>query len=211
MYRAFVKRPLDLLFAAILLALLAIPLALVALWIKFDSPGPIFFRHKRAGKNLVPFTVYKFRTMVTHAPANAPTNELRNANTYITRSGRILRKLSIDELPQLINVLKGEMSLVGPRPVVLSETELFKAREKYGANACVPGITGWAQVNGRDELRIEKKAEMDGEYFKNLGLVMDLKCILKTVWAVLLVKGHREGHQQQIDNTYSVSPVGEAE
>lgn len=132
--------------------------------------------------------------MKATAPKSIPTNDFRDANMYITRSGKILRKLSIDEMPQLLNVLRGEMSIVGPRPLVLTEAQLFKEREKYGANALRPGITGWAQVNGRDELRLKKKAKMDGEYSKNFGFAMDVKCVALTAWAVLSVKGHKEGH-----------------
>lgn len=151
------------------------------------------FKHKRFGQNKQPFTIYKFRTMKTSAPKNIPTNSLVNAEDHITRFGRIMRKLSLDEIPQLINVIRGEMSIVGPRPVILRETDLIALRQKYKANSCKPGITGWAQVNGRDELRIAEKAKMDGEYARNLGPRMDLKCLLMTIHAVIAVKGHREG------------------
>jgi len=204
MYRKFVKRMLDILFASTFVALLFLPLALLGIWIKLDSHGPILFKQKRAGKDLVPFTVYKFRSMTTDAPKNSPTNSLSNASTYITRSGKILRKLSLDELPQLLNVLKGEMSIVGPRPVVLNETDLLSRREKYRANSCKPGITGWAQVNGRDELRVHQKAKMDGEYVKHFGAFMDAKCLFMTIWAVLSVSGHKEGHEVQ--DTYEEVP-----
>src|SRR5688572_14914886 len=206
-YQVFVKRLLDVTFAFVLLILMLVPFALIALWIKLDSKGPVLFKHKRAGRHLVPFTVYKFRTMTVEAPKHSPTNSLKNAHTYITRPGKILRKLSLDELPQLFNVLKNDMSIVGPRPVLLNEKRLFAERDKYGVNAFKPGITGWAQVNGRDEVRIKQKAKMDGEYVKNISFMMDAKCLLKTVFAVLLVHGHKEGHEledelwREVDDT----------
>lgn len=195
MYRNYLKRILDFISAVLLLVILCVPFIVIAVWVKLDSRGPVFFKHKRAGKNLEPFTVYKFRTMRTNAPKNMPTNRLRDSDRYITRSGRVMRKLSLDELPQLFNVILGDMSIVGPRPVVLQEKDLFAAREGYGANACTPGITGWAQVNGRDEVRTAEKARMDGEYANNFGFVMDVRCLLMTMSAVLSVKGHREGHE----------------
>lgn len=131
--------------------------------------------------------------MKTTAPSEMPTNNLLNAEDHITRFGKIMRKLSLDEIPQLINVLRGEMSIVGPRPVILKEIDLISLRQKYKANSCKPGITGWAQVNGRDELRITEKAKMDGEYARNRGPWMDLKCVFLTIYAVASVKGHREG------------------
>jgi len=194
-YRQFVKRLLDVVFASILLVFLLVPFACIALWIKLDSKGPVLFKHKRAGRNLVPFTVYKFRTMTPDAPKSSPTNSLKDAHAYITRAGRIMRKLSLDELPQLFNVLKNDMSIVGPRPVLLNEKRLLAERDKYGVNACKPGITGWAQVNGRDEVRIKQKAKMDGEYVSNISSFMDAKCLFMTVWAVLSVDGHKEGHE----------------
>jgi O-antigen biosynthesis protein WbqP len=195
MYRKYIKRLLDFTFASILIVFLIIPFAIIAIWIKLDSRGPIFFKQKRAGKNLVPFVAYKFRSMTVDAPKDCPTNNLKDAKSYITRSGRIMRKLSIDELPQLLNVIRGDMSIVGPRPVVLNETDLFAEREKYNANSCRPGITGWAQVNGRDELRVVQKAKMDGEYVSNISLAMDTKCILMTIGAVLSLNGNKDGHE----------------
>ena len=195
MYQKYIKRTLDILLSPVLILILSPLFLLVAVIIKLDSKGPVFFTHKRAGKNLVPFTVYKFRTMNSNTPKNIPTNSFRDANSYITNPGRIMRKLSIDELPQSFNVLKGEMSIVGPRPVVLNETDLLSEREKYKANACRPGITGWAQVNGRDELVTSVKAKMDGDYVKSLGILMDLRCIFMTVFAVLSIKGNKDGHE----------------
>lgn len=211
MYCLFFKRLLDIVLSLTALIALLGPLTLVAIFIKLDSRGPVFFRQTRAGKNLVPFRVYKFRTMKTSAPKNSPTNSFKDANMYITRVGKVLRKLSIDELPQLLNVLRGEMSIVGPRPVIVTETNLLRAREKYNANVLVPGITGWAQVNGRDELSVSKKAKMDGEYAQSIGIMMDIKCLLMTIWAVLAVKGHKEGHQVEDEFDLVQVTLSEAE
>ena len=191
-----IKRIGDLIIASLAIVFLLPLFVVTAIIIRLESRGPALFRQKRYGKNKQPFTVYKFRTMSAKAPNNIPTNDFHDAHAYITRVGWIIRKLSIDELPQLINVLQGHMSLVGPRPVVLSETSLINERDKYGANAVKPGITGWAQVNGRDELDVILKAEMDGHYVANYGLITDLKCILKTATAILFARGHAEGHEQ---------------
>lgn len=191
-----IKRIADLIAASLAIVFLLPLLVITAIIIRLESPGPALFRQKRYGKDKQPFTVYKFRSMSTQAPRNMPTNDFHDARTYITRVGRIIRKLSIDELPQLINVIQGHMSIVGPRPVVLTEISLINERDKYGANAVKPGITGWAQVNGRDELDDILKAEMDGHYVANYGLVTDVKCILKTATAILFARGHAEGHEQ---------------
>lgn len=193
MYAKLVKPSLDRVVAATLLAILAVPLLLIAIWIKLDSHGPVIFKQPRFGKNKVTFMVYKFRTMATDTP-QVSTNTFKNAHAYITRSGKILRKLSIDELPQILNVLKGEMSLVGPRPVILSESRLIEMREEHNANSVRPGITGWAQVNGRDELDDIIKAQMDGYYVANFGFTTDIKILLKTVWVIISAAGHQEGH-----------------
>lgn len=195
MYIRYGKRTLDIVGATIILVATLPAMMLVALLIRIESPGPALFRQKRYGKDKQPFNVYKFRTMSTQAPRNMPTNDFHDAHTYITRVGRIIRKLSIDELPQLINVLQGHMSLVGPRPVVLTEISLINERDKYGANSVKPGITGWAQVNGRDELDDIAKAEMDGYYVDNFGFKMDAECVLKTIWVILSIAGHVEGHE----------------
>jgi O-antigen biosynthesis protein WbqP len=192
----YIKRIGDLIIASLAIVFLLPLFVVTAIIIRLESPGPALFRQKRYGKDKQPFTVYKFRSMSTQAPNNMPTNDFHDARTYITRVGRIIRKLSIDELPQLINVLQGHMSLVGPRPVVLTEISLINERDKYGANAVKPGITGWAQVNGRDELDDILKAEMDWHYVANYGLVTDVKCILKTATAILFARGHAEGHEQ---------------
>lgn len=189
----YAKRAGDICIATISLFLLSATLVVVAILIKVDSKGPVFFRQQRYGKNKQPFIIYKFRTMTTEAPQNCATNDLANATNYITRVGKVMRKLSIDELPQFFNVLKGEMSLVGPRPVILAEADLIAERDKYGANLCTPGITGWAQANGRDEVDIYEKARMDGEYAENQGFTMDMRCLLRTVETIVFGKGYQEG------------------
>lgn len=195
MYQQFGKRTLDIVIAVVALVIFFIPMAMAAVWVKVDSRGPVLFKQLRSGKNRVPFQVYKFRTMSTDAPSDSPTSDLKDAKNFITRSGKIMRKLSIDELPQLINVLKQDMSIVGPRPVVLKEINLLELREPLGANTVKPGITGWAQVNGRDELNDIIKARMDGEYVANFGFKTDIKCLTYTFAAVLSLKGHKEGHE----------------
>ena len=192
MYKTFIKRIMDIFIAIAGIVVLFIPAIVIALLIKLDSEGPIFFKHNRYGKDKKIFTIYKFRSMHIDAPKYCATNDLKNYKHHITKLGKFLRLSSIDELPQLINVLKGEMSIVGPRPVITNETELISEREKYGANSCKPGITGWAQVNGRDELRIKEKAKMDGEYAKKLSFITDLKCVILTFKVILLAKGHKE-------------------
>ena len=194
-YVRYIKRTLDVTTASVLVIILAIPFVFIAIWIKLDSRGPVLFNQKRAGRNLRPFMVYKFRTMTTNAPQNRPTNSFGNAGAYITRAGKIMRKLSIDELPQIFNVIKNDMSIVGPRPVILMETDLLRERQQYGANACKPGITGWAQVNGRDELVTSVKAKMDGEYANKVSFAMDAKCLKMTIGAVLSIKGNKDGHE----------------
>lgn len=191
-----IKRTGDLIIASLAIVFLLPLLVITYVLIKLESPGPALFRQKRYGKDKKIFTVYKFRSMRTSAPRNIPTNDFHDAHAYITRVGRIIRKLSIDELPQLINVLQGHMSLVGPRPVVLTETSLIDERDKHGANAVKPGITGWAQINGRDILDNASKAKMDGYYANHMSLVYDIRCMIMTIWVMLSLYGHVEGHEQ---------------
>lgn len=195
MYAKFGKRIVDVIGATILLVVAIIPMLLIAVIIKIDSRGSALLRQKRYGKDKKPFVIYKFRTMVASAPRSMPTNSFREASHYITRVGKILRKLSFDELPQLINVIRGDMSLIGPRPVILVEKRLIKLRDQRGANAIRPGITGWAQANGRDVLDDISKAEMDGYYVEHLSLLTDVKCIIKTILVVISVAGNKEGHE----------------
>lgn len=192
MYK-YVKRIFDIVFSLVGLILLSPIFLVVAIWIKLESAGPIVIKQQRYGKNKKPFACLKFRTMYEDTPPNSPTNDLKNAHKYITPSGRFLRRSGLDELLQLINVLRGEMSLIGPRPVILAEKNLIAKRDNYNANAVKPGIGGWAQSNGRDELDDETKARLDGEYVQNLGIRMDISCIWRTFIAVFTSDGFREG------------------
>lgn len=198
MYREYGKRIEDVSIALAALVILGLPMLLVAAAIRLTSKGPALFRQKRFGKDKQLFTVYKFRTMSTKAPKNMPTNSFTNADSYITPLGGVLRKLSIDELPQLLNVIKGDMSIVGPRPVIKTEKKLISLRQKYHANSVKPGITGWAQVNGRDDLDDQRKAEMDGEYVQRLSFLTDVKIMIKTIGAVLMMSGHTEGNERTV-------------
>ena len=198
MYREYGKRIEDVSIALAALVILGLPMLLVAAAIRLTSKGPALFRQKRFGKDKQLFTVDKFRTMSTKAPKNMPTNSFTNADSYITPLGGVLRKLSIDELPQLLNVIKGEMSIVGPRPVIKTEKKLISLRQKYHANSVKPGITGWAQVNGRDDLDDQRKAEMDGEYVQRLSFLTDVKIMIKTIGAVLMMSGHTEGNERAV-------------
>ncbi len=197
MYQKFLKRFLDVLFSGLMLIVLLPVLALVALLIKLDSKGPVIFKQKRVGKDKKHFHIYKFRTMRTDTPSDVPTNDLRGANSYITKLGGFLRKTSLDELPQLVNILKGEMSFIGPRPALWNQYELIRLRDECGANDVLPGLSGWAQVNGRDLLGLEeeKKARYDGEYARNISLGFDLKCLALTVVNVLGMRGVADGDE----------------
>ncbi|MCL2456283.1 MAG: sugar transferase [Defluviitaleaceae bacterium] len=187
------KRAFDL-FAVLASSPFWIPLMLIlAAIVKISSPGPVFFLQKRYGKNLKFFMIYKFRTMYTDAPKDVPTHLLQNPHALITPAGRFLRKFSLDELPQLINILKGELSLVGPRPALWNQDDLIAEREKYGANAIPVGLTGLAQISGRDEIPIEKKAALDGEYAKKISFWLDLKIIFLTVFYAISGRGVKEG------------------
>lgn len=161
--------------------------------IKLESRGPVFFKQKRVGLKKSHFNILKFRTMYTETPQDTPTHLLADPDVYITRVGRILRKTSLDELPQLINILKGEMSFVGPRPALWNQYDLIDERDKYGANDTLPGLTGWAQINGRDELPIEIKAKLDGHYIKKMGFFIDVHCFVSTIFKVLKSDGVVEG------------------
>ena len=164
-----------------------------ALIIKFEDSGAIFFKQRRVGIHKKIFSMYKFRSMKTSTPHDTPTHLLNDPEQYLLRCGKWMRKYSIDELPQLINILKGDMSIVGPRPALYNQDDLIAERDKYGANDIKPGLTGWAQVNGRDELAIDVKAKFDGEYVKKMSFIFDLKCILKTIGGVIHHRGVIEG------------------
>lgn len=193
-YRDFFKRGFDIFFSLIAIIILAIPMMIIALWIKIDSPHEkVLFKQERIGINNVPFTILKFRSMRDDAPHQMATENFENPEMYITRVGKILRKTSMDELPQLLNVLKGDMSIVGPRPLIPKEKYVLKLRDKYGANKILPGITGLAQVHGRDQVTDENKASYDGKYALNVSLLLDASIILKTVSDVIRSRGIYEG------------------
>lgn len=181
------------------LLVLSVPMLITALAIKIDSPGPVLFRQKRIGVHKTEFTILKFRSMPVSAPKDTPTHQLQNTETLLSPFQKFIRKSSIDELPQLFCILSGKMSVIGPRPALWNQYDLIAERDRYGANDVKPGLTGWAQINGRDELEIEVKARLDGEYTSELnrgncrGLLMDLKCFLGTVKSVLTSDGVVEG------------------
>lgn len=191
------KRACDFLISLFAIIVLSPVLAVVAVVVRTTSPGPAIFRQVRAGINGTEFTIYKFRTMYTSAPKNVATHQLSGAQSFITPVGKFLRKSSLDELPQLFNILKGDMALVGPRPALPTQYDLLAEREKYGANSVRPGLTGWAQINGRDELPIDVKARLDGEYIERMSIAFDLKCLIGTVGAVFSASGVQEGKQDR--------------
>ena len=196
-YRDFFKRGFDIFFSLIAIIILAIPMMIIALWIKIDSPHEkVLFKQERIGINNVPFTILKFRSMRDDAPHQMATENFENPEVYITRVGKILRKTSMDELPQLLNVLKGDMSIVGPRPLIPKEKYVLKLRDEYGANKILPGITGLAQVHGRDQVTDENKASYDGKYALNVSLLLDVSIIMKTVSDVVRSRGIREGKKK---------------
>ena len=202
MYQHFVKRFLDIVISSIAAILLALPMLIIAIVIKIDDPGPVLFKQRRVGQKkngkITYFMIWKFRSMKMCTP-DLPTHLLENPEQYITRVGKFIRKTSLDELPQIYQVLLGKLSCVGPRPALWSQDDLVAEREKYGANDVKPGITGWAQINGRDELEIPEKAKLDGEYTEALkagefkGFAMDVKCFLGTIKSVLKSEGVVEG------------------
>lgn len=203
------KRVIDFILAFISLIVLSPVFIIISLIIKFTSDGPVFFKQRRIGKNKKEFYILKFRTMRTDTPKDMPTHLLENPEAYITKIGKFLRRTSLDELPQLINILKGEMSFIGPRPALWNQYDLISERDKYGANDLYPGLTGWAQINGRDELPIDVKAKLDGEYVQKLGLFMDVKCFLLTILCVLKKDGIVEGGtgklSEQVTNKESIT------
>ena len=187
------KRTLDLILSFGACLVLSPALLLLCIAIKMDSRGPVLFKQKRVGIHKTYFPIYKFRTMRINTPKDMPTHLLANPDQYITKVGHFLRKSSLDELPQLFNILKGDMSFVGPRPALWNQDDLVAERDKYGANDVLPGLTGWAQINGRDELEIPVKAKLDGEYVKRMSFAFDLRCFLGTFVSVLKADGVYEG------------------
>ena len=188
-----VKRGIDFILASIGMIVLSPVFLILIIAIKIDSRGPVFFKQKRVGIHKSYFNILKFRTMKTDTPKDMPTHMLSNPEQYITKVGRFLRKTSLDELPQIINILKGEMSIIGPRPALWNQYDLLEERDKYEANDVMPGLTGWAQINGRDELEIEEKARLDGEYVQKISFVFDVKCFFGTFFSVLRSDGVVEG------------------
>ena len=206
MYRNYIKRLLDLLLSAAAAIVLALPMAALAVWIKIDSPGPVFFRQRRVGAHKTHFNILKFRTMRGDTPHDVPTHLLKNADSYITKSGAFLRRTSLDELPQIYNILAGEMSIIGPRPALYNQYDLIEARDAVHANDIRPGLTGLAQVNGRDELPIDVKAKYDGEYAADITFRKDLAIFFRSITYVFQRRGVVEGgagamEQQQRDET----------
>ena len=199
MYRKFGKRLLDILLSACGIAVLWPVYLIVAIAIKIDDPGPVFFKQKRVGIHKTHFQILKFRTMKMETPKDTPTHLLENPQQYITRVGRVLRKTSLDELPQIFQILTGKMSVIGPRPALWNQFDLIGERDKYGANDVRPGLTGWAQINGRDELPIDVKARFDGEYVEKLSFWFDCRCFFGTIASVLRSDGVVEGGTGQLE------------
>lgn len=208
MYNHIIKRLVDVILSSVAIILLAIPMLIIAMAIKIDDPGPVLFKQKRVGKKkngeITYFMIWKFRSMKMSTPHDTPTHLLENPDQYITRVGRFIRKTSLDELPQIYQVFTSKLSAIGPRPALWSQDDLVAEREKYGANDIKPGITGWAQINGRDELEIPIKAKLDGEYAAALkagkfkGFAMDVKCFFGTIVSVLKHDGVVEGGTGEI-------------
>lgn len=193
MYCKFLKRAIDIILSFLGLVILSPVFAILALLIVIDDPGPVFFTQKRVGINKTFFKLHKFRSMKMSTPHDTPTHLLDNPEQYITKIGKFLRKSSLDELPQIWDIFVGNMSIIGPRPALWNQDDLVAERDKYGANDVRPGLTGWAQINGRDELEIPVKAKFDGEYVENISFTFDCKCFFGTVFSVLKHDGVVEG------------------
>lgn len=200
MYQKYAKRFIDIILSFIGIAVLSIPMLIISVIIKIDSPGNVLFKQKRIGIGKKEFYILKYRTMRTDTPHNMPTHMLNNPDAYITKIGRFLRKYSLDELPQMFNIFKGDMSIIGPRPALWNQSDLIAERDKYGANDIKPGLTGWAQINGRDELPIDVKARLDGEYAEKLSFLFDVKCFFGTILSVLKHDGVVEGGTGNLSN-----------
>ncbi len=196
------KRLIDLILSFLGLVILLPFLLIIVIAIKVDSKGPVLFSQKRVGKNKAHFSILKFRTMSVDTPKDKPTHLLENPEQYITKVGKFLRKTSLDELPQILNIFIGQMSIIGPRPALWNQYDLIDERDKYGANSVYPGLTGWAQINGRDELPIEVKAKLDGEYVQNISFRLDVICFLKTIIRVIKHDGVIEGGTGVLDKNF---------
>lgn len=204
MYKHFFKRVIDLFLSGIGILVLIPVWIILFIAIKIDSKGPIFFKQKRVGKGKTHFNILKYRTMKIDTPHDVPTHLLENPEQYITKVGKFLRKTSLDELPQIFNIFVGKMSIIGPRPALWNQFDLIEERDKYGANDVKPGLTGWAQINGRDELKIEEKARLDGEYVKKMGFFFDVKCFFGTIFSVLRSDGVVEGGTGELNKEKDV-------
>ena len=198
MYKRFGKRALDLLLSGLGLVVLSPLFLIISIAIKAEDPGPVFFRQKRVGIHKTYFNIVKFRSMRQDTPHDMPTHLLEDPQRWITRTGRFLRKTSLDELPQIAQIFTGKMSIIGPRPALWNQYDLIAQRDQYGANDVTPGLTGWAQVNGRDELEIEEKARLDGEYAQNISFGLDMKIFWMTVSNVLRGSGVVEGGPKEM-------------
>lgn len=204
MYKSCIKRLLDLILSLAACVVLAIPMGIIALWIKKDSPGPVFFKQRRVARGKKCFNILKFRTMRGDTPHDVPTHLLKNADSYITKSGAFLRRTSLDELPQIYNIVAGQMSIIGPRPALYNQYDLIAARDAVHANDIRPGLTGLAQINGRDELPIDVKARYDGEYAADITFLNDAKIFLHSITYVFQRRGVVEGGtgtMQQAENS----------
>ena len=199
MYKKFGKRLIDIILSACGIVVLSPVLLVLVIAIKLDSPGPVLFRQKRIGLHKTHFSILKFRTMRIDTPKDTPTHLLENPQQWITRVGAFLRKTSLDELPQIFNIFACHMSIIGPRPALWNQFDLIAERDKYGANDVLPGLTGWAQINGRDELPIDVKARLDGEYVQRLSLGFDIKCFFGTILSVLRHDGVVEGGTGELE------------
>lgn len=197
MYKNFFKRLIDVILSSIGIIVLTPVWIVLAIAIKIDDPGPVFFKQKRIAQKkdekIRYFNIFKYRSMKTSTPKDTPTHLLSNPEQYITSIGKFLRKTSLDELPQIFNIFLGQMSIIGPRPALWNQEDLYSEREKYGANDVKPGLTGWAQINGRDELEIDAKAKLDGEYVEKMSFLFDCKCFFGTIFSVLKHDGVVEG------------------
>ncbi len=202
MYKHFGKRIIDLVLSGIGIIIFAFPMLGIALLIKLSDPGPAFFKQKRVGIHKKHFMLLKFRSMKMSTPHDIPTHQLENPEQYLLKFGAFLRKYSLDELPQLFNIFFGEMSIIGPRPALWNQYDLIAEREKYGANDVKPGLSGWAQINGRDELEIPVKAKLDGEYVKRMGFQFDCQCFFGTIGKVLRHDGVVEGGTGEMKRKY---------
>lgn len=199
MYKNFFKRLIDIVLSAIGIVVLAIPMLIIAIAIKLDSPGKVLFKQERVGKNKKSIYILKFRSMRSDTPKNVPTHLLEDPDMYITKLGKFIRKASIDELPQIFCIFIGSMSIIGPRPALFNQTDLIQERDKYGANDITPGLTGLAQISGRDELPIDVKAKLDGEYVEKMSFWFDVKLFFLTIFSVLKSDGVVEGSQRSLE------------